>query len=186
MTHGATLRLILLTGGLVVTGCPGDDEGTETTVAATTAPTTTAGSSGASFTAGPTSSAESTGVTTSASGTSGAADCSDATDEVACGAAQNQAEGGGCTWMAIYELTIDGETCNFAPSERGECVGTSGQDDGCNEGFLCESGDIEAYYAESDADTWVMAKGNACRGISGFMHCTNTTDVPCTCACEIP
>lgn len=191
MTHGAAVRILLLAGGLVATtGCPGDDEGTETTVAATTATgtsaTATAGSSGADSTAGTATSLGTASGATSASGTSSAADCSDASDETSCGAAQNQAEGGGCTWMSIYELTIDGETCSFAPTDRGECVGTSGLDDGCNSGFLCESGDVEVYYAEAGADTWEMAQGRACRGISGFMQCTDTMDAPCSCACGIP
>lgn len=176
-THASWLCSPLLVCALAwSTGCPGDDgSSTETTTVAATA-----GSSGQGSTADTTAGMETTAATGST------LDCADATDEAACGTAQNQGEGGGCTWMAIAELTIEGETCNFTPTDRGACVGTSGLDDGCNQGLLCDSNDVEAYYSELSPGVWEMAQGQACRGITGFSQCTDTVDAPCSCACEIP
>jgi len=172
-------RALLLVGLAIATGCPGDDEQTDATTvsmtSATTAPTTTTAETGTT--------ASSMDTT---AGTSSAADCEAVEDEAACAAAENLAEGGSCTWMPVFELSIDGETCNFTPTGLGACVGTTGLDDGCNQGFLCDSGDVEAYYIDTGMGTWEMAQGRACRGIDGFMQCTDTMEAPCTCACEIP
>lgn len=182
-----SLRPLLLAAALcIIAGCPGDDDqSSEAATAAATAGTATAATDSATSTA-TSSSVDTTAGTTAAGSTSGAADCDDATDQAACATAQNLAEGGPCTWMPIFELTIAADVCSFSPTDRGACVGTLGLDDGCNEGSLCDSGDVQAYYDELEPGVWEMAQGRACRGITGFMQCNDTLEAPCTCACEIP
>ena len=63
-------------------------------------------------------------------------------------------------------------------------MGTDGLDDGCNEGFVCADG--REVYFRAAGNSWQMAQGRACRGVSGFQLCETTDDEPCTCACELP
>lgn len=179
------IRLSFSLALVALVACPSDD--TDDT-GNSSDPSTTEGGSASDTNGEPNTGDTTTGAQNTESGgsTSGAADCGDATDEASCAAAQNLGEGGGCTWMVIHELSIEEGNCNFTTTERGECVGTSGLDDGCNFGSLCDSGDVEAYYRDVGDGTWELAQGTACRGISGFMQCNDTMDEPCTCACEIP
>jgi hypothetical protein len=116
----------------------------------------------------------------------GELNCGDAEDETACDQATNAEDGGGCTWMDIYELQQSGTGgCEFTETDRGKCVGTNGEDDGCNEGFVCDPS-VDAYWTMVDADTWEMVWGKTCRGVPGFEQCANTDEFPCSCACSMP
>lgn len=185
MTFRLSLCLVSCAALSLVVGCPGDDDSTSsTTVAASTG--SNASTTNASTTDAASTGSVDTSTSTPGESTTNAADCGDATDQASCSAAQNLGEGGGCTWMVIHELTITDGACDFTTTDRGACVGTDGLDDGCNGGFMCDVGNAEVYYSELRPGTWEVARGQACRGISGFLQCIDTLEEPCTCACEVP
>ena len=86
--------------------------------------------------------------------------------------------------MQIYELTEGAPTCSFSDTASGLCVGASGLDDGCNAGEACNA-TTEAYYRQQSGGGFELVWGQACRGVPGFMACTDDT-APCDCACDMP
>ena len=163
--------LVVLASVALVVGCGDDDSAADTGAQVSSGQSTVA----------------STGVSPDTGASTGPLVlCEDAVDAASCQTATNGEDDGPCTWMAIYGLSIDAAgACDFTPAERGVCVGTWGLDDGCNYGELCDES-VDAYYTERSPGVWEFARGEACRGVSGFAQGMDTLEAPCSCACEMP
>lgn len=167
--------------GLLCSGCDDDDkdDATDTGSSPTDTDATGAGSGGEAGSGG------GMADTGASSDTGASMACGDATDEASCATATNPEDDGSCTWLAFMNLSIDDAgACGFTDAGVGTCVGRDGLDDGCDSSTVCD--DSRSVYYRAMGNDWQLAQGAACRGAAGFDLCEDTSDAPCSCACDLP